>query len=89
MDKTSGSFSYHLKQRHNYYYQIQCQLYCDQRDWCDFVLHTEKELHVERIHFNSTWWKQQLPKLKQFYFEALLPELACPRYGCGEIREQA
>ena len=89
MDKTSGSFSYYLKQRHNYYYQIQCQLYCDRRDWCDFVLRTEKELHVERIHFNSTWWKQQLPKLKQFYFEALLPELASPRYGCGEIREQA
>ena len=31
---------------------------------------------------------KQMPKLKAFYDEALLPELACPRYGTvGIIRE--
>ena len=36
---------YSLKRRHDYYFQIQCQLYCDGREWCYFVLRTEKALH--------------------------------------------
>ena len=82
-----GQVTYRLKRRHDYYYQIQCQLYCVDREWCDFVLRTDKDLHIERIDRDSTWWKGQLPKLHTFYFDALLPELACPRYGKGGIRE--
>lgn len=82
-----GSTTYRLKKRHDYYYQIQCQLFCDNKDWCDFVVNTEKDIHIERIYHNIEWWKGQMPKLKDFYFETLLPELACPRYGQGSIRE--
>ena len=39
--------TFQLKRRHDYYYQIQCQLYCTNRAWCDFVLRTDKEMHVE------------------------------------------
>ena len=76
-----------LKRSHNYYYQIQCQLYCNKLSWCDFVLRTEKELFVERIQIDQQWWDKQLAKLKLFYFEALLPELACPRHNKGGIRQ--
>lgn len=31
---------YRLKRRHDYYFQIQCQLYCTDRQWCDFILTT-------------------------------------------------
>ena len=79
--------TYTLKRGHNYYYQIQCQLYCCDKQWCDFVVRTEKELHVERIWRNQEWWQIQLAKLRSFYFEALLPELACPRYHKGGIRD--
>ena len=82
-----GVIVYSLKRRHDFYYQIQCQLYCDNREWCDFVLRTEKELHVQRINRDRNWWEKQVPKLKSFYFDALLPELACPRLGKGGIRE--
>ena len=78
---------YCLKKGHDYYYQVQCQLYCCDREWCDFVVRTEKELHVERILRNTGWWNTQLEKLKAFYFQALLPELACPRYHKGGIRD--
>lgn len=78
---------YKLKQRHDYYYQIQCQLYCADKPWCDFVLRTEKDIHVERIYRHETWWATQLQKLRTFYFNSLLPELACPRYRNGGIRE--
>ena len=83
----NGKTTYSLKLRHDYYYQIQCQLYCTNTDWCDFVLRTEKALHIERIKRDRVWWKKQLSKLSKFYYEALLPELACPRYCKGGIRE--
>lgn len=80
--------TYKLKEKHNYYYQVQCQMYCCNVDWCDFVVRTNKELHVERIQRDKHWWEQKLPKLKEFYFQALLPELACPRKERGgKIRE--
>lgn len=78
---------YQLRRGHDYYYQVQCQLYCDNKWWCDFVLRTEKELFVERISRDTQWWDKQLPRLREFYFEALLPELACPRYNKGGIRD--
>ena len=71
---TDSKIRYKLKQQHNYYYQIQWQLYCDNKDWCDFVVRTEKEIHVERIFRKTRWWDEQIPKLRVFYFEALLPE---------------
>ena len=87
VNENNGITSYTLKRKHDYYFQIQCQLYCENRDWCDFVLRTNKELHVERIPRDSIWWKQHVPKLQSFYFDALLPELACPRHGRGGIRD--
>lgn len=76
-----------LKRRHDYYFQVQCQLYCTDKGWCDFVLQTNKDLHVERIYRDKKWWGSQLAKLRKFYFAALLPELAVPRHRRGGIRE--
>ena len=81
--------SYTLKKRHDYHYQIQCQLFCDKKEWCDFVVNTEKDIHIERIYFNKKWWGEQIKKLHTLYFTALLPELACPRHNNGGIREPA
>ena len=78
-----------LKHRHDYYFQVQCQLYCTDKTWCDFVVRTNKDIHIERIQRDSKWFGVQLAKLRKFYFEALLPELACPRFRRGGIREPA
>ena len=76
-----------LKHGHDYYYQVQCQLYCTDMEWCDFIVKTEKDMHVERIGRDRQWWNSQIDKCHQFYFSALLPELACPRHKKGGIRE--
>jgi len=76
-----------LDTNHDYFYKVQCQLYCTQSTWCDFVIRTNKDLYIERIYRNDTWWQKQLLRLKTFYFEALLLELACPRYNSAGIRE--
>ena len=65
LEKTENN-TYQLKLKHDYYYQIQCQLYYTNTEWCDFVVHTE-DIHIERISRNIMWWDQQLPKLKAFY----------------------
>lgn len=88
-NKKEDNKTYKLKRRHDYYFQIQCQLYCTNRDWCDFVVRTEKDMHVERIRCDNSWWTSNIDKLKTFYFSALLPELACPRHHKGGIREPA
>ena len=86
-NEKEGQITYELKRQHDYYYQVQCQLYCCKLQWCDFVVRTKKELHIERIYRDNNWWEHQIEKLKVFYFSALLPELACPRKGKGGIRE--
>ena len=67
-----------LKDKHDYYYQMQCAMYCTNRKWCDFVVLT-KTVHIERIKFNEEFWSTILLKLKTFYFTAVLPQLASPR----------
>ncbi len=76
-----------LKVRPDYYFQIQCELYCTKRSWCDFVVRTEKALYIERVKKNPEWWLQHIKIAKSFYFSALLAELTSPRYRKGGIRE--
>ncbi len=76
-----------LKHRHDYYYQVQCQLYCVDCEWCDFVVKTGKDIHTQRIYRDRKWWEQEMGKLEQFYFDSLLAELAAPRFKKGGIRE--
>ena len=87
LEKQKGSNSYKLKKCHSYYYQVQCQLFCDSREWCDFVVNTEKDINIDRIYFDQTWWNDEQLKLHTFYFKSLLPELAVPRHRNGGIRE--
>ena len=87
--KKTKTNTYQLNRRHDYYYQVQCQLYCTDRDWCDFVVRTDEDIHIERIYRDKDWWEEQLPSLEKFYFKALLPELASPRHRHGGIREPA
>ena len=46
------------------------QLDCTDRDWCDFVLRTDKDIHIQRIQRDKKWWGLQMAKLQRFYFSA-------------------
>ena len=65
----------------NYFYQIQGQLAILNLEWCDFVIWTRSDLHVQRVKADSDFWQQQcLPKLDSFYYNVMLPEIVYPRY---------
>ena len=64
-----------LKQKHNYYYQIQEQMAISCRKWCDFVVYTNKKVSVKRISFEESHWMKMLPKLKDFFTKRMVPIL--------------
>ena len=57
---------------HTYYYQVQMAMFCTKREWCDFFIRTTVDYHCERIKFDHV---SLLPKLRRFFFLAVLPEL--------------
>lgn len=59
--------SLHLKHDHAYYYQCQLELYATQRSYCDFVVWTEDNLHIERISKNETFLKEIIPWVEKFF----------------------
>lgn len=76
--------SLHLKENHPYYYQCHGVLNVCGLEWIDFVVRTLNpyQMFIQRIHKDEHLWEgHMLPKLMAFYFAAILPELACPRYG--------
>lgn len=62
---------------HKYFHQIQCQMACARRQWCDLVVYAADEIFCERVHFNADVWKACEDKAKNF-FEAYLPEIIYP-----------
>ena len=65
-----------LKQNHAYYYQVQGIMATLRTKWSDFIVLTNKGLHVERIYFDSVFWEgKMLPELTSFYFQYLAPKL--------------
>ena len=67
-----------LDQNHNYFKQIDGQNAVSGLTRCDFVLMTDLSLwddgvHVQRIFFNDSCFKDCLPTLTDFYFKHLLP----------------
>ena len=45
-----------LKTTHDYYHQVQCQLFVDKKSWCDFVVQTNIDLFVQRIYWDKDFW---------------------------------
>ena len=71
-----------LKRQHNYYHQVQLQLYVE-RDfysWCDLCLYTLKHISVERIYSSEGWQEKHIPKLEEYFDIYMVPEVAKPLF---------
>lgn len=66
---------FELKRQHNYYYQCQLQIFVTGHSFCDFVVWTQKELHIERMTLDETLITSALPAAKKFFNICILPEL--------------
>ena len=56
-----------LDENHAYYYQIQGQLYCAEREYCDLVIYTFKDIKVIRVARDNTFIGCMIEKLTEFY----------------------
>ena len=75
----------YLKENHAYYYQVQLQLACTNRKYCDFVVwrgtsKTTEELHIQRIFQNVTFIRNYVEKATIFFKNCILPELVGKMY---------
>ena len=59
---------------------MQTQIHVTKRDYCDFVIWTEKSLHCERILPDEDFWQSALKRATQFFQFGILPELLCKFY---------
>ena len=68
-----------LSEQMHYYAQIQIQLYCTNRAWCDFYQWTPYGSKLEHVKLDIVWLAENLPKLELFhevYLTARKPENA-------------
>ena len=52
-----------LAQNHQYYHQVQFQLYTLGASWCDFCVYTTKGIAIERIYLDELWQQIRIPNL--------------------------
>ena len=61
-----------IDEQPHYYAQIQFQLYCTDRQWCDFYQWSAHGHKVERVEINEAWLDENLPKIGDFYGKYLI-----------------
>ena len=65
-----------LKKSHEYYYQVQMQIYLRKVKFCDFAVWTKKGIHVERIVAEQEeFFTDVIADVNEFDKFCLLPEL--------------
>lgn len=64
-----------LKRNHDYYYQIIGQLGITGAEYCDFVVWTLLDMHIERVFMDADVWQDITKKLKEYYYTELGPEI--------------
>ena len=64
-----------LKKTHSYYAQIQGQLMVTGCEFCEFIVYTQDDMHVERIKPDIPFMTSMLQKLAEFYRDFAIPHL--------------
>ena len=67
--------SLRLNKKHPYYYQVQAQIFICDVEYCDFIVWTERDIHIERILPDIAFWEEALMKSTKLFNVAVLPEL--------------
>ena len=64
-----------LDRSHQYYYQVQCQLLVCEKEYCDLIVWTQRDCHMERIACDEAVCSEVINKGKNFFINIILPEL--------------
>ena len=73
---TNSNGELQLKRSHQYFYQVQTQLFVTRLSWGDFVLWAPGgDIHVERIFYDQAFIEEAISKARVFYFDKFLPSV--------------
>ena len=64
-----------LKHNHTYHYQCKLQIFVTRRNFCDFVVWSDDQLHNQCITLNLTLFQTTVPTAEKFWKWFVLPEL--------------
>ena len=70
-----------LKEQHQYFYQVQLQMYVCDVPFCDFVVRTKGDFACTRVKRNVTFTEEKLDDAKQFFIYGILPEIVGKWYS--------
>lgn len=68
-----------VREQEHYYAQMQVELACTGRKWCDFYQWSEHGDALDRVYANPRWWGENFPKLQAFY-DRYLSEIPNPAH---------
>ncbi|KAM3914026.1 uncharacterized protein RB166_019203 [Leptodactylus fuscus] len=75
-----------LKPNHQYYTQVQGQLFLTRAKFCFFVVFIHDEVTYSKIYPDTKFWEEALkPKLDSFYIKYVLPEILTRRLDTDYI----
>ena len=60
-----------IDRQHAYYYQVQAQMFICEVEFCDFILWTECDVHVERVLPDNNFWENVVAKATKFFFNGV------------------
>lgn len=87
LDESTGNTQLHKK--HQYYFQVQCQIFVTGVEYCDFVVWTTKDIFIQRILPDAELWESSLEKAKLFFLRGVLPELLGKWYSRAVVRARS
>lgn len=67
--------TYQLDTNHQYYYQIQAQLFICEKKYCDFYVWTGKDFFLQRISPNEIFFNEAVANISKVFKIGILPEL--------------
>lgn len=67
------------KEQPHYYAQMQIEMLCTDRKWCDFFQWNQHASNCERVYRDEKWLAENLPKLQEFY-KLFLSEIDNPAH---------
>ena len=54
---------------------MQCQLMCTKLPFCDFIMWTQKDIHIERVYPDESFWITNIDRASLIFKRALMPEI--------------
>lgn len=79
---------FHLKKSHEYYFQIQLQMFVSETKYCDFIVWSKHYLHIERIYIDECFLEQNLEKAVLYHKKIIVPELLSKWFTSANSRTE-